>query len=156
MPALLARALTGARGHPKMRSMRSRAWSRLRPRRGLRKRRSAEHGVGLVEIAIVVVVVAIAGAVLYAYLGSTAKTLETLREEKPLSGARLVADRATLAAIRSTLQIYYGQNGAWPTSKDAVMALLKPPPSFQCAGNDFTYDPATGQVSLTIDELGGC
>jgi hypothetical protein len=113
-------------------------------------------GIGLVEIAIVLVVVAIVGAVLYAYLGSTAKTLETLREEKPLSGARLTADRATLAAIRSTLVVYYGQNGAWPSTKDAVMGLLNPPPRFQCGGNDFTYDPASGQVTLTIDELARC
>jgi hypothetical protein len=110
----------------------------------------------LVELAIVLVVVAIVGAVLYAYLGSTTKTLETLREEKPLSGARLTADRATLAAIRSTLVVYYGQNGAWPPTKDAVMALLQPPPRFQCGGNDFTYDPATGQVTLVIDDLGRC
>ena len=119
-------------------------------------RRPAERGIGLVEIAIVLVVLAVVGAVLYAYLGSTTKTLETLREEKPLSGARLVADRATLAAIRSTLQVYYGLNGAWPPTKEAVMALLNPPPNFQCGGNDFTYDPATGQVSLVVDDLARC
>jgi hypothetical protein len=128
----------------------------MRPRASSPRSAPPGTGLGLVELAIVLVVVAIVGAVLYAYLGSTKKTLETLREERPLSGARLTADRATLAAIRSTLQVYYGQNGAWPPTKDAVMALLNPPPRFQCGANDFTYDPATGQVALAIDDLSRC
>jgi hypothetical protein len=139
-----------------MRTMRPGAFSL--PARGSGSPRPAPGagGIGLVELAIVLVVVAIVGAVLYAYLGSTTKTLETLREERPLSGARLTADRATLAAIRGTLQVYYGQNGAWPATKDAVTALLNPPPRFQCSGNDFTYDPATGQVALIVDDLSRC
>ena len=140
-----------------MPAMRSHAVQQLPPRGDApRHCGPAERGIGLVEIALVLVVLAVVGAVLYAYLGSTTKTLETLREEKPLSGARLVADRATLTAIRSTLQVYYGLNGAWPRTKEAVMALLNPPPNFQCGGNDFTYDPATGQVTLVIDELSRC
>ena len=140
-----------------MRQMRSRTFRRPPIRHEVPRRRgSAERGIGLVEIAIVLVVLAIVGAVLYTYLASTSKTLETLREEKPLSGARLVADRATLAAIRSTLQVYYALNGAWPPTKEAVVALLNPPPNFQCGGNDFTYDPATGQVSLVVDDLARC
>jgi prepilin-type N-terminal cleavage/methylation domain-containing protein len=118
--------------------------------------REAERGFSLVEIAIVVIVILIVGAVLYAYIGSTTRTLEQVREERPLSQARLTADRATLTAIRSTLQIYYGQNGQWPPSKEAVMALLNPPPSFQCGGNDFSYDPASGQVTLLIDDASRC
>jgi type II secretory pathway pseudopilin PulG len=112
--------------------------------------------VGLVEIAILLVVLAIVGSVLYAYLGSTQKTLETIQKERPLSQARLTADRATLAAIRSSLQIYYAQNGQWPASKDAVAALLSPPPNFQCDGNDYTYDPGSGQVGLMIDDSSRC
>jgi len=140
-----------------MPAMRLRAFRRLLLRGDAPRRPGpAERGIGLVEIAIVLVVLAFVGAVLYAYLASTSKTLETLREERPLSGARLVADRATLTAIRSTLQVYYGLNGAWPPTKEAVMALLNPPPNFQCGGNDFTYDPATGQVTLAIDELSRC
>jgi len=115
-----------------------------------------QRGFSLVEIALVVVVLLIVGAVLYAYIGSTTKTLETIKEERPLSQARLTADRATLTAIRSTLQIYYGQNGRWPPSKEAVMALLNPPPSFQCAGNDFSYDAASGQITLLIDDASRC
>lgn len=113
-------------------------------------------GAGLVEIALVLVVVAILGAVLYQYFLSTARTVESVQTERPLSQARLAADRATLAAIRSALQIYRSRHGAWPPGKDAVAALLNPPPAFQCEGNAFTYDPATGQVALLVDDLGRC
>ena len=114
------------------------------------------RGASLVEIALVVVVLAIVGAVLYAYLASTTKTLEEVQEKRPLSQARLTADRATLAAIRSAIQIYYGQHGQWPPSKDVVGALLNPSPSFQCAGNDYEYDSAGGQVRLVIDDPSRC
>lgn len=114
------------------------------------------RGWSLVELAMVLVVLAIVGSVLYAYLGSTSKTLEKVQEERPLSQARLAADRATLAAIRGSLQVYYGQNGQWPSSKEAVTALLNPPPNFQCAGNDYEYDSTSGQVTLVIDDPARC
>jgi prepilin-type N-terminal cleavage/methylation domain-containing protein len=114
------------------------------------------RGFGLVEIALALVVAAILGAVAYAYFASTARTLEQVREERPMSQARLAADRATVTAIRSTLQMYYGQNGQWPPTKEAVAALMSPPPAFQCTGNDFTYDPGTGEVRLLNDDLGRC
>jgi len=37
-----------------------------------------------------------------------------------------------------------------------VAALLTPPPNFQCEGNDYNYDPATGQVTLLIDDFSRC
>ena len=114
------------------------------------------RGFSLVEIAIVLVVLAIVGSILYAYLGSTTKTLEKLQEERPLSQARLTADRATLVSIRTALNVYYASNGQWPPNKEAVAALLSPPPNFQCEGNDYSYDPATGQVSLVTDDLSRC
>lgn len=122
----------------------------------MRARRRGARGISLVEIAIMLVVLAIVGALLYAYLGSTTKTLETVQKERPLSQARLTADRATLTAIRSSLQIYYAQNGRWPASKEAVAELLTPGPAFQCEGNDYDYDPATGQVTLLIDDPSRC
>ena len=115
-----------------------------------------ERGLGLVEIALTLVVVAIVGALAYAYFASTARTLETLRQERPLSQARLAADRATLTAIRSSLQMYYSQHGQWPSTKEAVAALMSPPPAFQCASNDFSYDAATGEVRLLSDDLTRC
>lgn len=119
-------------------------------------RTGGARGMGLVEIALVLVVLAIVGSVLWAYLGSTTKTVETLTETRPLSQARLTADRATLTAIRSALQVYYGQNARWPDSKAAVAALLNPAPNFQCTGNDFTYDAASGRVSLAVNDLARC
>jgi prepilin-type N-terminal cleavage/methylation domain-containing protein len=114
------------------------------------------RGFSLVEIAIVLVVVAIVGSVLYAYLGSTSKTLEVIQQEKPMSQARLTADRATVVSIRTALGVYHASNGRWPESKETVAALLSPPPNFQCEGNDYSYDPATGQVTLLIDDLSRC
>jgi hypothetical protein len=116
----------------------------------------SERGLGLVEIAVTVVVAAITCALLYNYFVSTAKTLETVREEKPLSQARLAADKATVTSIRSSLQMYYAQHGQWPPSKEAVASLMSPPPAFQCTGNDFSYEPATGEVRLLSEDPARC
>jgi type II secretory pathway pseudopilin PulG len=115
-----------------------------------------QSGLGLVEIAIVLVVLAIVGSLLYQYLGSTTRTLEQVQEQRPLSHARLTADRETVRSIRQALQIYYAQNGKWPETKAAVAALLNPPPNFQCGGNDYTYDPGTGQVALMYEDPARC
>jgi prepilin-type N-terminal cleavage/methylation domain-containing protein len=122
----------------------------------MRRIGSDARGFSLVEIAVVLVVLAIVASVLYQYLGSTAKTLEQVQEQRPLSHARLTADKATVQSIRAALQIYYAQNGKWPESKETVNALLHPPPNFQCAGNDYTYDPGSGQIGLTIDDSSRC
>ncbi len=122
----------------------------------MRRIRSDARGFSLVEIAVVLVVLAIVGAVLYQYFVSSTKTLEQVQEQRPLSHARLTADKATVQSIRAALQIYYAQNGKWPESKEAVNALLHPPPNFQCEGNDYTYDPGSGQVDLTIVDSSRC
>jgi prepilin-type N-terminal cleavage/methylation domain-containing protein len=125
---------------------------------GLPSRRAerGQLGFGLVEILVVVVIVAIAGAFLYQYFASTTKTVETIQQQKPMSAARLAADRATVAAIRTSLQLYFGQHGGYPPSKDVVATLLNPPPAFQCDGNDYRYEPSTGQVTLVIDDVNRC
>ena len=38
----------------------------------------------------------------------------------------------------------------------AVVGLLAGPPRFQCPGNDFEYDPATGTLGLTITDDSRC
>ncbi len=116
----------------------------------------AQAGFGLVEILVVAVILAVAGTFLYQYFVSTAKTVETIQQQKPMSAARLAADRATFAAIRTSLQLYFGQHGGYPPSKDVVATLLNPPPAFQCEGNDYRYEPSTGQVTLVIDDVNRC
>ncbi len=116
----------------------------------------SDRGFGLIEILLVVVVLALVGAGLYGYFVSTTHTLETVQQQRPLSATRMVADRATVASIRSALQLYYAQNGGYPPTKEAVAALLNPPPSFQCEGNDLHYDAVTGQVTLVIDDPTRC
>jgi type II secretory pathway pseudopilin PulG len=109
-----------------------------------------------VETLVVAVILAIVGAFLYQYFLSTTKTVETIQQQKPLSAARLAADRATVASLRTSLQLYFGQHGKYPPSKDVVATLLNPSPSFQCEGNDFRYDPSNGQVTLVIDDVARC
>jgi prepilin-type N-terminal cleavage/methylation domain-containing protein len=115
-----------------------------------------QSGFGLVEILVVAIVLAVVGAFLYQYLVSTTKTVETIQQQKPLSAARLAADRATVAAIRTSLQLYFAQQGAYPPTKEAVATLLNPSPSFQCEGNDYRYEPTSGQVTLIIDDAARC
>jgi prepilin-type N-terminal cleavage/methylation domain-containing protein len=116
----------------------------------------ARRGFGLVEILIVLIAVAIASAVLYKYIASTARTVETLQEQRAMGGARLAADQAALGTIRTAVQTYYARQGQWPADKAAVLAVLDAPPRFQCAGNDFEYEPAGGQVRLRIDDPARC
>ncbi len=117
----------------------------------------AASGLGLLELTLVLLLVALVGVLLYrAYFAPATRTVETLREDRPLAQARLTADRATLGAIRAALQLYYGQHGRWPPDKAAVNALLNPPPAFQCAGNDYEYDPATGRVELEVSDPARC
>jgi prepilin-type N-terminal cleavage/methylation domain-containing protein len=118
--------------------------------------RSGQFGFGLVEILVVVVILAVAGAFLYQYFLSTTKTVEIIQQQKPMSAARLAADRATVAAIRTSLQLYFGEHSEYPPSKDVVATLLNPPPAFQCEGNDYRYEPATGSVTLVIDDVNRC
>ena len=102
------------------------------------------------------VVLAIGSTALYAYLGATKQSLDRLNPQRPVNHARLVADLATLAAIRNQLDVYHSTHGQWPPSREAVGALLSPAPRFQCAGNDFTYEPASGAVGLVIMDPGRC
>lgn len=115
-----------------------------------------ERGFGLVAILIVLAVVAVAGMLLYRYFGATARTVERFQEERPLAGSRLAADQATAAVIRTQLHAYHVQYGAWPADKVAALAALGSPPRFQCAGNDFHYDPTSGQIRLLVEDPARC
>ena len=119
-------------------------------------REEPQRGLSLVEVVLVLLVVAIASAGLYTYLARTARTLETVSAGRVLGHARLTADLATLAGIRNQLDLYHATHGQWPSSKEASAAILKPPPRFQCAGNDYTFDPASGTIGLVIMDPSRC
>lgn len=116
----------------------------------------AQRGFGLIEIIIVLAVVAIAGFFLMQYVNSTAKTTEMLQQDRPIDRTRLAADRATLASVQTVVRNYQAEKGQWPPDKAAVVGLLMGPPRFQCHGNDFDYDPASGALSLTITDDTRC
>lgn len=121
-----------------------------------RRLRSTQRGFGLVEIVIVVAVVAVAGYLLLQYVNSTAKTTEMLQQERPIDRTRLAADRATLASLQTLVRNYQAEKGQWPPDKATVTGLLMGPPRFQCRGNDFDYDPASGALTLTITDDSRC
>ena len=115
-----------------------------------------ERGMGLIEIAVVLVVIAIAGFLFAQYFGSTARTVEKLQEERPLPHARLASDRATLATVAGLVRSYQAQHEKWPPDKATVLGLLAGPPRCQCTANDIDYDPATGSVRLLVDDVTRC
>jgi prepilin-type N-terminal cleavage/methylation domain-containing protein len=115
-----------------------------------------QRGFGFIEIIIVVAVVAVAGFLLMRYFSSTAKTVEKLQQDRPLARAKLAADQATLTAVQGLVSTYKTEKGQYPADKTAVLGLLVSPPKFQCPGNDFEYEPATGALSLTITDDTRC
>jgi prepilin-type N-terminal cleavage/methylation domain-containing protein len=115
-----------------------------------------QRGFGLIEILIVLAVVAVTGYLVMQYVGSTAKTVETLQKDRPIDRTRLAADRATLTAVQGLVRNYQAEKGQWPPDKGTVIGLLMAPPKFQCAGNDFEYDPTSGTLSLAITDDARC
>jgi prepilin-type N-terminal cleavage/methylation domain-containing protein len=123
---------------------------------GARRAGTGRRGFGLVEILVVLAVLALAGVLLVRYVGSTQKTVETFQRDRPLANARLMADRATLETLAGLVRHYQAQKGQWPLDRAAVLALLVSAPKFQCAGNDFEYDAATGALRLLVTDAARC
>ena len=115
-----------------------------------------ERGFGYIEIVIVLAVVAVVGYLLMQYFTSTAKTVEKIQQDRPLARTKLAADQATLTSVQGLVRSYQAEKGQYPPDKATVVGLLVSPPRFQCAGNDFEYDPATGTLSLTITDDSRC
>jgi len=115
-----------------------------------------QRGFGYIEIVIVLAVVAVAGYLLMQYFTSTAKTVEKMQQERPLPRTRLAADQATLTSVQGVVRTYQAEKGQYPADKATVVGLLASPPRFQCPGNDFEYDPATGALSLIISDDSRC
>jgi len=99
-----------------------------------------ERGFGYIEIVIVLAVVAV----------------EKIQQDRPLARTKLAADQATLTSVQGLVRSYQAEKGQYPPDKATVVGLLVSPPRFQCAGNDFEYDPATGTLSLTITDDSRC
>jgi prepilin-type N-terminal cleavage/methylation domain-containing protein len=123
---------------------------------GARRAGTGRRGFGLVEILVVLAVLALAGVLLVRYVGSTQKTVEKFQRDRPLANARLMADRATLETLAGLVRNYQAQKGQWPLDRAAVLALLVSAPKFQCAGNDFEYDAATGALRLLVTDAARC
>jgi len=123
---------------------------------GTRRSGLGARGFGVIEILLVLVVVALAGALLMRYVSSTAKTVEKLQEDRPLQRSKLAADQATLDSVQGLVRNYQAEHGRWPADKAIVLSLLVSPPKFQCAGNDFEYDPASGTLRLLITDDSRC
>jgi len=115
-----------------------------------------QRGFGFIEIIIVLAVVAVAGFLLMRYFTSTAKTVEKLQQDRPLARAKLAADQATLTSVQGLVRNYQAEKGQFPLDKTAVVGLLVSPPRFQCPGNDFEYDPASGTLGLAINDDSRC
>ena len=120
------------------------------------RRPANQRGFGFIEIVIVLAVVALAAFFLVQYVGSTARTTETLQRERPIDRSRLAADRATLASVQARVRAYHAETGQWPPDRAAVVGLLMGPPTFQCRGNDLEYDPASGTLTLAITDDARC
>jgi hypothetical protein len=118
--------------------------------------RDTGRGSSLITLLLALAIVAMAGTLAYHYLGRSVQQIETLQRDRPLAGAKLTADQATAGVIHRQLETYHAAHGQWPADKAAAIAVLGAPPRFQCPGNDFEYDPATGQVRLLIDDPARC
>jgi prepilin-type N-terminal cleavage/methylation domain-containing protein len=116
----------------------------------------SQRGFGLIEIVIVLAVVAAAGYLLMQYFSSTATTVEKLQQDRTLPRTKLAADQATLTSMQALVRTYHAGKGEYPPDKATVLGLLVSPPKFQCAGNDFEYDAATGALRLVITDDSRC
>ena len=121
-----------------------------------RPARLNHRGLSFVDVIIVVAVVAVAGYLLLQYVNSAASTTKVLQQERPVDRSRIAADRATLASVQSLVRAYQAEKGQWPPDKGTVVGLLMAPPRFQCPGNDFEYDAASGTLRLAITDDALC
>src|SRR2546430_15683043 len=93
-----------------------------------------QRGFGLIEILLVLVVVAIGGYFLMQYVGSSARTLEKLQQERPIDRSRLAADQATPATLQGPGRNYQAEKGQGPPDKAAGLGPLMAPPRPQRRG----------------------
>jgi prepilin-type N-terminal cleavage/methylation domain-containing protein len=103
----------------------------------------SQKGLTLVELMVVVAIIAIIAAVAITVFQDIQKK------------AKLAADQANVAAMRSAVAIYYGKkNGLFPPNTGAVYALVTPPLAGGLGGASFhcqvpTYTAANGKVDYS-------
>jgi prepilin-type N-terminal cleavage/methylation domain-containing protein len=104
----------------------------------------SQKGLTLVELMVVVAIIAIIAAVAITVFQDIQKK------------AKLAADQANVAAMRSAVAIYYGKaNGIFPT-QPTLLTLVTPNLTMALGGASFhcglpTYTPANGKVDYTFD-----
>lgn len=109
----------------------------------------SQKGLTLVELMVVVAIIAIIAAVAITVFQDIQKK------------AKLAADQANVASMRSSVAIYYGKkNGLFPVDTNAVYALNTPALQGNLGGVSFhcavpLYDPTNGKVSYT-GTIGNC
>jgi len=104
----------------------------------------SQKGLTLVELMVVVAIIAIIAAVAITVFQDIQKK------------AKLAADQANTASMRSGVAIYYGKNnGIFPAARAAVNALVTPLPVWQCTGGVPTYIVANGKLNFTAT-IGDC
>lgn len=71
--------------------------------------------------------------------------------------SRFAADQRTIRALRAAVAIYYGKhNGNFPADKTVLEAHVSPAPTWQCAGQGYSYDTTNGNITLTVNDVGSC
>jgi type IV pilus assembly protein PilA len=104
----------------------------------------SQKGLTLVELMVVVAIIAIIAAVAITVFQDIQKK------------AKLAADQANVAAMRSAVAIYYGKaNGIFP-SQATLLTLVTPNLTMATGGASFhcavpTYTPANGKVDYTFN-----
>jgi prepilin-type N-terminal cleavage/methylation domain-containing protein len=103
----------------------------------------SQKGLTLVELMVVVAIIAIIAAVAITVFQDIQKK------------AKLAADQANVASMRSAVAIYYGKhNGLFPAAAADVYALVTPALTGALGGNSFhcaipTYTATNGKVDYT-------
>ena len=106
----------------------------------------SQKGLTLVELMVVVAIIAIIAAVAITVFQDIQKK------------ARLAADQGTVAALRSSVAIYYGKNnGIFPAGGRRCRRLVTPAPAWHCtpAPSACSYDTGNGKVTFSAT-IGNC
>lgn len=105
----------------------------------------SQKGLTLVELMVVVAIIAIIAAVAITVFQDIQKK------------ARLAADQGTVAALRSSVAIYYGKNNGIFPGWATLQTLVTPAPAWNCtpAPSASNYDTGNGKVTFSAT-IGNC